>query len=56
MPPEIPFLSRRSPIYGLRGMAATSQPLATAAGQEILAQGGTAAGAAARQWSLRPAV
>jgi gamma-glutamyltranspeptidase / glutathione hydrolase len=40
------FNSRRSPIYGRNGIAATSQPLATAAGLEILAEGGNAADAA----------
>ncbi len=40
------FLSRRSPVYGRRGMVAASQPLAVAAGLEILAAGGTAADAA----------
>src|SRR5689334_6782408 len=40
------FNSRRSPIYGRHGMAATSQPLATAAGIEILSKGGNAADAA----------
>ncbi len=40
------FSSRRSPIYGRRGMVSTSQPLATAAGIEILAKGGNAADAA----------
>jgi len=36
----------RSPVYGRNGMAASSQPLATAAGLEILRRGGTAADAA----------
>jgi len=40
------FISRRSPVYGKGGIVATSQPLATAAGLEILAQGGNAADAA----------
>jgi gamma-glutamyltranspeptidase/glutathione hydrolase len=40
------FASRRSTVYGKGGMVATSQPLATAAGLEILAKGGNAADAA----------
>ncbi len=40
------FNSRRSPVYGRNGIVATSQPLATAAGLEILAKGGNAADAA----------
>ena len=40
------FTSRRSPITGRRGMVATTQPLAVAAGLEILAKGGNAADAA----------
>jgi gamma-glutamyltranspeptidase / glutathione hydrolase len=43
---SLPFQSRRSPVYGQNGMVATSQPLATAAGLEILSKGGNAADAA----------
>lgn len=43
-PPE--FNSRRSPVMGRGGMVSTSQPLATAAGLEILSKGGNAADAA----------
>ena len=40
------FNSRRSPVHGRGGIVATSQPLATAAGLEILSKGGNAADAA----------
>ena len=40
------FNSRRSPVYGRRGIVASSQPLATAAGLEILSKSGNAADAA----------
>jgi gamma-glutamyltranspeptidase/glutathione hydrolase len=43
---ELLFHSRRSPVFGRRGMIATSQPLAVQAGLEILNQGGSAADAA----------
>ena len=44
MPPFV-FDSRRSPVMGRNGMVATSQPLAVAAGLEMLSRGGTAADA-----------
>src|SRR5512146_1200964 len=45
-PAEFEFASRRSPVMGRGGMVAASQPLAVAAGLDILSQGGSAADAA----------
>ena len=36
------FSSRRSQVYGTKGVVAASQPLATEAGLEILRKGGNA--------------
>jgi gamma-glutamyltranspeptidase/glutathione hydrolase len=44
--PKLEFSSRRSPVMGRKGLVASSQPLATAAGIQILDQGGSAADAA----------
>lgn len=44
--PEFDFASRRSPVLGRGGMVAASQPLAAAAGVQVLAVGGNAADAA----------
>jgi len=43
--PFAPFASRRSVVYGTKGMIACSQPLAAEAGLEILRKGGNAADA-----------
>jgi hypothetical protein len=37
-----PFASRRSVVYGIKGIVSSSQPLATEAGLEILRKGGNA--------------
>lgn len=46
MSSDLPFQSRRSPVYATRGIVASSQPLASQAGLSILMAGGTAADAA----------
>ncbi|PKO13139.1 MAG: gamma-glutamyltransferase [Chloroflexi bacterium HGW-Chloroflexi-10] len=43
---EFEFNSRRSPVFSKHGIVASSQPLATVAGVEILRKGGNAASAA----------
>jgi gamma-glutamyltranspeptidase/glutathione hydrolase len=45
-PQEYKYCSRRSVVYGNRGMVATSQPLAAQAGLEIIKSGGNAVDAA----------
>ena len=47
-PASMKFNSRRSTVVSKNGMVSTSQPLAAAAGLEILRQGGNAADAALR--------
>lgn len=42
----VPFASRRSTVHSSNGIVACTQPLAAAAGQRILSQGGNAADAA----------
>ncbi|KAI8968706.1 putative gamma-glutamyltransferase ywrD-like protein [Pilobolus umbonatus] len=43
---SLPFISRRSTVYGTHAMVSSSQPLATQAGIDILRKGGNAADAA----------
>ncbi|NLY09545.1 MAG: gamma-glutamyltransferase family protein [Tissierellia bacterium] len=45
-PYEYPFESRRTMVYGSRGMVATGHPLAASAGLQILQKGGNAVDAA----------
>ena len=44
-----PYASRRSVVYGRRGMVATGNPLAAQAGLEILKKGGADGGGTHRQ-------
>ena len=46
MPDSLAFNSRRSTVFGRRGMVGASQPLAAQAGLQVLARGGNAADAA----------
>ncbi len=46
MTETLPFNSRRSPVISRKGIVAASQPLAVAAGLEVLRKGGNAADAA----------
>ena len=45
-PNHNPYLTIRKPVYGTKGMVATSQPLAAQAGLEVLKKGGNAVDAA----------
>ncbi|CAD6583166.1 MAG: hypothetical protein CYPHOPRED_002250 [Cyphobasidiales sp. Tagirdzhanova-0007] len=50
------FASRRSVVWGAKGMIASTQPLASEAGLEILRKGGNAADAAVAVSVLHPSL
>ncbi|MCY0880751.1 MAG: gamma-glutamyltransferase family protein [Firmicutes bacterium] len=55
-PQSYPYASRRTLVYGRRGMVATAQPLAAQAGLEILQSGGNAVDAAVAAAACLPIV
>lgn len=50
------FPSRRSVVYGTKGIVSSSQPLATEAGLEILRRGGNAGVWISRMWRSHPKI